>query len=151
MATTLNLYDIFRRKQASGNGAVNLTSLTIKMMLVTSGYAVNQNTHDFRDDLGATEVSGTGYAAGGNTLANPVVTLDGAGLVTVDFDDPAVWSQNAAGFTNARFAIVYVARGGAASADELIAYTANFGADLGNVAADLLISLNASGLFTAAR
>jgi hypothetical protein len=151
MATTFNLYDIFRRKQASGNGAVNLSSLTVKGMIVTSGYSVNQNTHDFRDDLGANEVSGTGYSAGGNTLANPVVSLDGAGLVTVDFDDPATWSQNAAGFSNGRRFIVYIARGGAASADELIGYSADFGADLGNVAADLAIALNASGLFTSPR
>jgi hypothetical protein len=151
MATTLNLYDIFRRKQASGNGAVNLTTLTVKCMVVTAAYAPNQNTHDFRDDLGATEVSGTGYVAGGNTLANPVVSLDGAGLVTVDFDDPATWVQNAAGFSNGRRAVFYVARGGAASADELIAYSADFGADLGNLAADFQVQLNASGLFTSPR
>jgi hypothetical protein len=151
MATTFNLYDIFRRKQASGNGAVNLSSLTVKGMIVTSGYAVNQNTHDFRDDLGANEVSGTNYVAGGNTLANPVVTLSGAGLVTVDFDDPATWAQSGAGFSNGRRFIVYIARGGAASADELVGYSDDFGADLGNVAADLAIALNASGLFTSPR
>lgn len=152
MATvTLNLYDIFRRKQASGVGAVSLTALTVKAMVVTSGYTPNQNTHDFRDDLGATEVSGTGYTAGGNTLATPVVSLDGAGLVTMDFDDPAVFSQNAAGFTNGRRAVIYVARGGASSADELIAYTDDFGADKGNVDGDFSIAVNASGLFTSAR
>jgi hypothetical protein len=151
MATTFNLYDIFRRKQASGNGAVNLTSLTVKAMIVTSGYSVNQNTHDFRDDLGANEVTGTNYVAGGATLANPVVSLSGAGLVTVDFDDPAAWAASGSGFTNGRRVIVYIARGGAASADELIGYSDDFGADLGNVGADLQLSLNASGLFTSPR
>jgi hypothetical protein len=150
-AVTLNLYDVFRRKQASGNGAVNLTSLTVKCMIVTSGYSPNQNTHDFRDDLGATEVSGTNYSAGGNTLANPVVALDGSGNVSVDFDDPATWAQSGAGFSNGRRAIVYIARGGASSADELVGYSDDFGADKGNVDGDFSVAVNASGLFTSAR
>ena len=150
-AVTFNLYDIFRRKQASGTGAVDLSSLTVKCMVVTGTYSVNQNTHDFRDDLGANEVSGSNYAAGGNTLATPVVTLSGAGLVTVDFDNPAAWSQHASGFSNGRRAIIYVARGGASSADELIGYSDDFGADKGNVDGDFSVTVNASGLFTAAR
>jgi hypothetical protein len=151
MATALNLYDVFRRKQTSGNGAVNLTTSTIKMMLVTGAYSPNQNTHDFRDDLGATEVSGTGYTAGGNVLSTVTVSMDGSGNVTIDANDPATWSQDVGGFTNARRAIIYVARGGAASADELIAYSNDFGADIGNAAADLTVLLNASGLITSAR
>lgn len=151
MATALNLYDVFRRKQVSGNGAVNLSSLTLKMMFVTSAYTPNQNTHDFRDDLGATEVTGTGYTAGGNTLSTVTVNLDGSGNVVIDANDPATWTQNAAGFANARRAIIYIARGGASNADELVAYSADFGSDIGNVAADLTITLNAAGLITSAR
>ena len=150
-AVTLNLYDIFRRKQASGTGATDLSALTVKAMVVTAGYTVNQNTHDFRNDLGATEVSGSNYTAGGATLANPVVSLDGAGLVTVDFDNPATWSQHATGFSNGRRAIVYVARGGADTADELIGYTDDFGADKGNVDGDFSVAVNAAGLYTSAR
>jgi hypothetical protein len=150
-AVTLNLYDIFRRKQLSGNGAVNLSSVTVKCMIVTGGYTPNQNTHDFRDDLGANEVSGSNYVSLGNTLANPVVALDGSGNVSVDFDDPATWSQHASGFSNGRRAIVFVSRGGASSADELIGYTNDFGADKGNVDGDFSVAVNASGLFTGAR
>lgn len=151
MPTALNLYDVFRRKQASGNGAVNLTTTPLKLMLVTSAYIPNQNTHDFRDDLGATEVSGTGYTAGGATLATVTVNMDGSGNVTIDANDPATWSQAAGGFTNARRAVVYMARGGVSSADELVAYSADFGSDVGNAAADLTITLSASGLITSAR
>lgn len=151
MATTFNLYDIFRKKQASGSGVVNLTSLTVKCMLVTSGYTPNQNTHDFRDDLGATEVSGSNYTAGGKTLANVAVTMDGAGTVKVDADDPTAWAQHATGFTNARRAVVYVARGGASSADELVGYSNDFGVDGSNVLADFPLTLSASGLFIGAR
>src|SRR3990167_38752 len=150
-AVTFNLYDKFRQKQASGNGAVNLEALTIKCMIVTGTYTVDQNLHDFRDDLGANEVSGTNYTAGGNACATPVVTLDGAGLVTVDFADPATWTQSGAGFSDGRRAVFYIARGGAASADELIGYSDNFGADKGNVDGDFSVAINASGLFTSAR
>jgi hypothetical protein len=151
MATPLNLYDVFRRKQASGSGAVDLTVLPVKMLLVTASYTPNQNTHDFRDDLGATEVSGTGYTAGGNVVSTITATVDGSGNVKVDGNDPATWSQNAAGFSNARRAVLYVARGGAATADELIAYSDNFGADTGNVAGDLSITLSVNGIITSAR
>lgn len=151
MATVMNLYDNFRKKQVSGSGAVDLTTLTVKLMLVTGSYTPNQNTHDFRDDLGATEVSGTGYTAGGNVISTITASLDGSGNVVIDGNDPATWTQNAGGFSTARRAILYVARGGASSADELIAYSADFGADIGNVAADLIITLSASGILTSAR
>lgn len=151
MATVMNLYDNFRKKQVSGSGAVDLTTLTVKLMLVTGSYTPNQNTHDFRDDLGATEVSGTGYTAGGNVISTITASLDGSGNVVIDGNDPATWAQNAGGFSTARRAILYVARGGASSADELIAYSADFGADIGNVAADLIITLSASGILTSAR
>lgn len=143
-----NLYDNFRKKQLSGSGGVNLTSLTVKCMLVTGSYTPNQNTHDFRDDLGATEVSGTNYTAGGNTCSTPTVSLDGAGKVLVDANDPATWAQSGAGFSNARRAVLYIARGGAASADELIAYSDDFGADKGNVAGDFSIQFDTNnGIF----
>jgi len=55
-AVTLHLYDKFRQKQASGDGSVKLTGtgpVTVKCMVVTAGYTLDQNLHDFRDDLGA--------------------------------------------------------------------------------------------------
>lgn len=149
-----NIYDIFRRKQDEGaSDAVNLNTPGgngIKLALVTSVYTPNQNTHDFWDDVSANEVSGTGYTAGGNLVANPAVTMDGAGLVTFDGDDPATWTEDAAGFSNARRAILYRDTG-TASTSELIAYSDDFGADKGNVGGDLTIALDAAGIFTQAR
>jgi len=101
--------------------------------------------------LGATEVVGSNYVAGGGTLANPVISMDANGNVAIDMDDPPTWNQHASGFANARRAVGYVARGGAASADELVAYTDDFGADKGNVEGDFSIALNASGLYTSVR
>lgn len=144
------LYDNFRLKQVRGSGQITLASITPKVMLVAAGYTPNQNTHDFRDDV-TNEVTGTGYTAGGNTLGSPTVTMSGAGLVTFDAADPATWSQNAGGFSNARRAVLYNSRGGAASADELIAYSDDFGSDKGNTTGDLSITLDSLGIFESAR
>ena len=146
----LNFYDTFRRKEASGNGGIDLTTLTIKCALVTSVYTVDQNLHDFWDDANANEVSGTNYTAGGNTIANITDALSGAGLVTIDGDDPATWLQSGAGFSNARRAIIYRDTG-TPSTSELILYSDDFGADKGNVDGDFTIQIDAAGIFTSAR
>lgn len=153
-SVTFNLYDKFRQKQAGGNGSVKLVGsspLTVKVLVVTAGYTPNQNTHDFRDDLGANEVSGTNYPSGGATLANPVEALDGSGNFSLDFDDPSAFGQSGAGFSNGRRLVAYVARGGASSADELIGYSNDFGSDQGNVNGDFQIQVNAAGLYTSPR
>lgn len=142
------IFDSYFDDLNKGNIVPN--SDTFKGMLVTSTYTPNKGTHTKRSDV-TNEVSGTGYTAGGNTLANPTITLGGTGLVTIDFDDPATWSQNAAGFTNGRRFVAYFARGGASSADELIGYSDDFAADKGNVDGDFSATVNASGLFTAPR
>ncbi len=149
-----NLYDIFRRKQIANEAtAVDLNTPGgngIKLAFVTSAYTPDQNLHDFWNDASANEVSGTNYTAGGNVCANPAVTMDGAGLVTFDADDPATWLEHASGFSNARRAVLYRDTGVAATA-ELIAYSDDFGADKGNVGGDLTASFAAAGVFTAAR
>lgn len=99
-------------------GAVDLDTDTFKILLTTSAYTPNQDTHDFRDDV-TNEVSGTGYSAGGATLSGVSVTYDsGTNEVRVSWTDPA-WTTST---ITARTAVIYKSRGGAASADELIAY-----------------------------
>lgn len=97
---------------------IDLDTDTIKVALCTSSYTPNQDTHDFRDDV-TNEISGTGYTAGGATLAGVALTYDSAtNEVRVAWTDPT-WTT--ATFT-ARTAVIYKSRGGAASADELVAY-----------------------------
>jgi hypothetical protein len=145
----LNLYDNFRLRQLRGNGGADLTTATLKCMVVTSGYTPNQNTHVFRSSV-TNEVSGSNYTAGGIAFGADTITMDGSGNISVDFDDAALtWTQHASGFGNGRRVVVYVDTGSSAT-DLLVAYSADFGADLGNVAADLTVVLN-TVLFTAAR
>lgn len=150
MATTLNLYDTYRKAVSDPTRAAAIAG-TLKCALFTASYAPNQNTDEFMTTPIANEVSGTGYTARGNACGSPAWTgPDGAGLLTFDANDPAIWSQNAAGFTNARYAVFYYDTG-TNGTSRLVAYSANFGADAGNVAADLSVIINAAGIYTGPR
>lgn len=150
MPTTLNLYDTFRDAVADPTRAAAIAG-TLKCMLVTSAYTPNQNTDEFVTSAIGSEVTGTNYTARGNACASPTWTgPDGAGVITYDANDPATWTQSASGFTNARRAIFYFDTG-TNGTSRLMAYSNDAGADLGNVAADLAVQINASGLYTSPR
>lgn len=50
---------------------------TIKVMLTTSTYTPNRDTHETKNDI-TNEISGTGYTAGGVTLASKTITYTAA-------------------------------------------------------------------------
>lgn len=105
-------------------GNIDFDTDSFKCMLVTSGYVPNKDTHTKRSDV-TNEVSGTGYSAGG-TAATVMVTKDTAND-RIDISLGAVsW---ATATITARGALYYKSRGGAASADELVAYI-DFGSDV---------------------
>lgn len=110
------LFNSFKRDIM--NGAIDLDTDAINVMLVTSTYTPNIDTHTKRSDI-TNEISGTGYTAGGSALASKTVTADNTGDKGVF--DAADLSWSTATFT-ARGAVLYKARGGASSADEIIAY-----------------------------
>lgn len=145
-SVTVNKYDRYSLALAEGNG-VNMEAPGgngIKVAIVTVSYSPNQNTHEFWSDITG-EVTGTNYTAGGNVLANGIATLSGAGLVTVDFDDPAAWSQSGTGFSNGRRFIIYHDTG-VAGTSRLIGYSNDFGADQGNTTNDFTMTLDSAGL-----
>jgi hypothetical protein len=151
-AVTQNFYDQFRLNMFNG-GAIDFTTPGgngIKCAIVTASYTPDQNLHDFWNDVSANEVSGTGYTAGGNVMSGGSAAVNGSGLVTVDIGDPATWTQNGAGFSNGRRAIVYLDTG-TAGTSALISYSNDFGSDQGNLNGDFSVTVNASGLFTSAR
>lgn len=132
------IYNSFFVDHANGN--IDLDTDTIKVMLCTSAYTPTK-THNRRDDI-TNEVSGTGYTAGGATLANKTLTQDDTNdLGKFDADDVS-WATST---ITARYAIVYKARGGAASADELIKCF-DFGSDQVSVGAAFTLQFNANGV-----
>jgi hypothetical protein len=65
----------------------------IKGMLTTVTYVPDQDAHDYKDDV-TNEVTGTGYTAGGQALANKTVTYTaGTNVGKIDADD-LVWSNS---------------------------------------------------------
>jgi hypothetical protein len=106
-------------------GDIDADTDTFKAMLVTSSYTPDKDTHEFRDDV-TNEAPATGnYVAGGET-STVTVTKDTANdRVTIQFGAVS-WSSST---ITARGCVYYKSRGGASSADELVAY-ADFGSDV---------------------
>lgn len=125
------------------NGVFDLDTDTVKVSAHTNTYAVNQDTHDFFDDI-TNEVTGTNYTAGGAALASKTVTR---ATTTVTFDAAdVVWTQSGAGFSTARKFVIYRDSGAAATSRLFSVVTAD--GDVGNVTGDLTIQWNAAGIAT---
>lgn len=109
------------------NGTIVIGTDTFKMMYLTSAYTPSKN-HVFRSDLTSEVAAGGGYVAGGFTVTAALGAVD---TTNNRFDatfTPASPVVAAATFT-ARYAAIYKSRGGAATADELVAID-DFGADI---------------------
>jgi len=86
------------------NGGIDLDTDTIKVMLLDDNHSQNQDAHEFIDDVSANEVSGSGYSAGGGTLANKSVTQDNTDNEGVFDADDLTWSSST---ITARYAAIY--------------------------------------------
>lgn len=101
-------------------GLIDLDTDTLKIMLATVSYVPNQDTDQFRSSVTANEVGASGtYAAGGAAIANKSVTYDAAtNEIRMVWDDLSFTGAT----ITARVAVLYKSRGGADTADDLIAY-----------------------------
>jgi hypothetical protein len=108
------------------NGDVQFDADTFKMMLVTSSYTPVKDTHNRRDDVTNEHGATGGYSTGGNAVTATVNALNTAGdYVEVGFT-VTPWTSST---ITARGGVIYKSRGGASSADELVAYV-DFGSDI---------------------
>lgn len=99
-------------------GTIDFDTDTFKVMLVTSTYTPNKDTHEFRSSV-TNEVTPSGsYAAGGGTTSVTVTKDDTNDRVDVSFGNVSFTGAT----ITARAAVIYKSRGGASSADELVAY-----------------------------
>lgn len=124
-----------------GNGSIDWDNDVIKIALVTSAYTPDIDAHtDFATHITG-EVVGTGYTAGGATLAGNAVTVDNA-------LDLAKYSANSITWTastiTARGAVVYHSVSG-----DLICYV-DFVSDQSSTAGDFTINWHTNGIFTLA-
>lgn len=114
----------------------------LKLYLATSAVAPTNEMRFISDFTGAggTQVTGTGYTAGGLPIDNPAVSRSG-GSVKLDFDDEVI-NQDGGGFTNARYCLLYDDTG-TPGTSEIWAH-ADFGSDKGNVSGPLTLSPSAA-------
>jgi hypothetical protein len=109
----------------AAKGAIDFDTDTFYMLLVTSSYSANKDTHEYRDDVTNEVANGNGYTTNGETTACTVAKDNATDRITITFAATS-WPTST---ITAAAAVVYKSRGGASSADELVFYN-DFG---GNV------------------
>lgn len=127
-------------------GLIDLDTDTFVVTLHTSSYSPAQNTHATWADVSASEVSGTGYTAGGVALSSVTSSSSGA-VVTFDAADVS-WPSST---ITAKYAVITKRAGGSlVSGDRLLAYVDldSGGGSVSSTAATFTIQWNASGIFT---
>lgn len=134
------IFNDFKEQLLKGTFNLHTAGNTIKVMLVTSAYTVDQDAHDFKDDI-TNEVVGTGYTAGGATLANQAVSQDNTDNEGVFDADDVTWSTST---ITARGAVVYKDTGSAATSP-LICYF-DFGSDQVSSSGNFTIAWNSEGI-----
>lgn len=132
------IYNSFKRDIM--NGGIDLDTDTIKVALVTSAYTPNEDTHDNFDDV-TNEVTGTGYTAGGATLASVTVTADTTDNEGVFDAADVTWSTSS---ITARGAVIYKSTG-TASTSKLICYL-DFVTDKTSSSGDFVIQWGSEGI-----
>jgi len=97
-------------------GAIDFDTNSFKILLVTSSYSPNKDTHTKRSDV-TNEITGTGYTAGGSSSAVTVTNDTANDRIDINFADVS-WSSAS---LTAAAAVIYKTTG-TASADNLVAY-----------------------------
>lgn len=129
-------------QQSMLNGEINFLTATVKAMLATSSYSPNRDTHRYKSSVTG-EAVGTGYTAGGLTLASKTVTYT-AGQFSVALDcADLVWS---AATVTARYLVFYVSTG-TDSTSPLLSYV-DFGADVTATGGSFTATLPTAGFAT---
>ena len=134
-------------KENIANGLIDLSATTdFSCMLITTlptAAALTPDTADF------TEVSGTGYTAGGVALAT--TWSEATGTVTFDSSVNPSWSQNGAGPTNIVAALIYSETAVGEDAIAFVDMTTDGGSTpLSLQAGDITLTFAGTGLFTLA-
>jgi hypothetical protein len=124
------------------NKEIDWDTDTIKVALLTNAYTPDQDAHNYLDDVVANEVSGTGYTAGGNTLANKTNTYNSATNVIVLDADDTTWSSST---ITARYAVIYDATPATNATRPLIGYV-DFGSDQSSSNGNFTITWDATGI-----
>lgn len=139
MAVTAKLYGLVFK--SAFNKEIDFDSDTIKMMLCTSSYTPNQDTHQYKSSV-TNEITGSGYSAGGATVGSCTVAYDSStNTLKLDANDVA-WTS--ATFT-ARIGVLYNSTPGSDATRPLIGYV-DFGADMSPSSGTLTVAWDSNGI-----
>lgn len=128
-------------QKSAFNKEIDFDTDTIKAMLTTSSYVPNQATHQYKSSV-TNEITGTGYTAGGVTLASKTVTYNTTlNALILDSADPS-WAT--ATFT-CRYLVFYVDTG-TSSTSALLSYV-DFETNQSPVAQTFTYVLPSTGLY----
>lgn len=139
------LFNELSKQLLEGEHDLNATD-TVKVALITNATVPTAATAtptlaDF------TEVTGTNYTAGGETIASPAVTVVSGSQYKFDGSNVS-WTQHASGPTNIYYAIVYNDTNASDMAIGFIDMTTDGGTTAISLAAgNISINWNASGIF----
>ena len=128
-------------KKAIGEGLLNLGTDTLKCMLVTSAY-VPSAAHAAYAEVSGHEVSGSGYAAGGQGLSGVTWAIVGTSAV-LDAADPS-WSEAT---ITARYAVVYADKTAGGVVGPLVCLL-DFGTEKGVSGGTFSVVFDAGGIVT---
>lgn len=125
------------------NKEVDVDSDSLYVMLCTSTYSPNQDTHQYKSSV-TDEIAGTGYTANGQALSGVTVTYTaGTNVTMIDCNDPS-WASST---LTARYA-VYYDRTPSTDATRPVMVLQNFGSDQTTNNGTFGITINAAGLLT---
>jgi hypothetical protein len=128
--------------QQAFNKEIDWDSDTIKVALLNNTYTPDQDAHNYYDDVVAYEVTGTGYTAGGITLANKTNTYNSATNVIILDADDVTWASST---ITARYAVVYDAQASTNATRPLIGYV-DFGSDQSSSNGNFTITWDSTGI-----
>lgn len=130
-------------------GSIDFDSSPVYVMLVNQTYHdivdATKHTHDFRDDVTANEIAGTGYTAGGLLLTGATIASDGANGYKVTYTNPQ-WSSATIGAWGA----VWFMRVGAdltTPADDPLLWFSAFNALVSSTASTYTLTIPGTGLY----
>lgn len=130
------------------SGGIDLDTDTIVCVLLSESYTPDRTAHATWANVSAYEVSGTGYTAGGQALANSAVT-HAAGTGKWDADD-VTW---ATATIAAKYAVLVRRAGGSlVSGDLLLAYvdlnTTDAASTVSSTGSAFTVQWNTAGIMT---
>jgi len=128
-----------------GKKLIDLDTDTIKLALITTAYGsvAASTASPTWSDFSAAQVSGSGYSAGGATVASNALA-EASGVATFDASD-VTWSQTSGGPADVRTAILYSST---AAASNAIAAVDIGSAAVSLVNGDITVAWHASGILT---